>query len=134
VETWGSYRPTEWWRLSAGLNVQHENLRFKVGSSGLGGLAFAANDPDYQASLRSSIDFTKTVAWDADWRYVGLLRNSGIPPYTELNMRLAWKVMPSWEVAISGFNLLHARHQEFPSGATTEEPVRSFLVSTTWRF
>ncbi|MFI4986672.1 MAG: TonB-dependent receptor plug domain-containing protein [Alphaproteobacteria bacterium] len=134
VETWGSYRVTDWWRLAAGLNVQHEQLRFKTGSSGFGGLALAGNDPNYQASLRSSINFTKSVAWQADWRYVGALHTPRVPSYTELNMRLGWNISPSWEVAISGFNLLHARHEEFSLAPISEEPVRSFLVSTKWRF
>jgi iron complex outermembrane receptor protein len=28
VEVWGNYRVTDWWRLSAGFNIQHESLRF----------------------------------------------------------------------------------------------------------
>jgi iron complex outermembrane receptor protein len=134
AEVWGSYRVTDWWRLTAGFNVQHEHLRFEPGSSGIGGLPFAADDPSHQASLRSSINFSDDVTWDADLRYVGKLPNPGVPEYAELSTRLGWKISPSLEVSISGFNLLHARHVEFIEGVQSDEIPRSFFVETRWRF
>jgi iron complex outermembrane receptor protein len=134
AEVWGSYRVTDWWRLTAGFNVQHEHLRFEPGSSGLGGLPFAADDPSHQASLRSSINFSDDVTWDADLRYVGKLPNPGVPEYVEFGTRLGWKISPSLDVSISGFNLLHARHEEFLEPGQSFEIPRSFFVETRWRF
>lgn len=134
VEVWGGYQATQWWRLSAGFNVQHEHLRFKPGSSGIGGLPFAADDPNHQAQLRSSIDFAKGWSWDAFLRYVGALPDPHVPDYAELNMRLAWQVSPRLEISLSGFNLIHAHHPEFIEPGVTDEVPRSFFLDTRWRF
>ena len=136
VEAWANYQPTDWWRLSAGFNIQHEDLRFKPGSSRLGGLAIAGDDPNHQASLRSSMNLSSDITWDADFRYVGALPHPVIPSYVELNSRLAWEVTPSLELSISGLNLLQAHHVEYEeAGATTGNEVeRSFFVETMIRF
>ena len=134
TEVWGSYRVTDWWRLTAGFNVQHEHLRFEPGSSGIGGLPFAADDPSHQASLRSSIDFGDDVTWDADLRYVGKLPNPGVPEYAELNMRLGWKISNALDISLSGFNLIHPRHVEFLEPGQSNQIPRSFFVETRWRF
>jgi iron complex outermembrane receptor protein len=46
VELWGNYGMTAWWRLAAGANWLHKNLQFEPGSSGIGGLALAGDDPN----------------------------------------------------------------------------------------
>ncbi|HUZ74201.1 MAG TPA: TonB-dependent receptor [Stellaceae bacterium] len=134
TEVWGTYRVADWWRLSAGFNVQHEHLRFKPGSSEIGGLSFAADDPNHQASLRSSMDLGKNVTADAFLRYVGALHNPGVPDYAELDLRLGWKVTSSLGISISGFNLIHSRHPEFVEPGLTDEVPRSFFVDTRWTF
>ena len=113
VELWGDYQITNWWRLSAGFNVLHENLRFLPGSLSAVGLAFVADDPSHQATLHSSIDFGHGVTWDAYLRNVGALSHPGVPTYTELDTRIGWDITRTLQVSLSGFNLLHARHMEF---------------------
>ena len=54
-----------------------------------------------------------------------------VPEYVELNSRLAWKVNDQWELAISGFNLLHAQHVEYAPG---DEIPRSVYIETRFRF
>jgi iron complex outermembrane receptor protein len=134
VENWGEYRVTDWWRLSAGLMVQHEHLRFKPGSSGIGGLAFAADDPNHQAQLRSSMDLASAVTWDVFLRYVGKLPSPGVPDYGELNTRLGWQATPSLNLSVSGFNLIHSRHPEFLEPGISDEVPRSFLVDARLKF
>lgn len=133
VEIWGNYRVLDWWKLSAGANFQHEALRFKAGASGLLGVAQAGDDPHHQASLRSSMNLTSGVTLDADFRYVGALPEPAVPAYVELNARLAWKVTDRLTVSLSGFNLLHAHHQEFIF-PESDEIERSFFLDTRWRF
>jgi iron complex outermembrane recepter protein len=134
AEVWGSYRVTDWWRLGPAFNIQHESFHFKSGSSQIGGTAYTADDPSHQASLRSSIDIGPSVTWDAFLRYVGKLPNPAVPDYAELNMRLGWRVTPQLELSLSGFNLIHAHHQEFSEAGTTTEIPRSFLVDARLRF
>ncbi len=134
VEFWGNYQPTSWWRLSAGLNVQHEHLGFEAGSSGLAGVAFAADDPNFQASARSSIRLTDELSWNAYLRHIGEIHDIGVPSYTELNSGISWMVTKSLELSVSGFNLLHAKHAEFIEIGESDEVPRSFFVETRWRF
>ncbi len=136
VEIWGDYQVAEWWRLSSGFNLLHEDLRFKPGSSALGGVASAGDDPRHQASLRSTMNLGGDVSWELDLRNIGRLPNPVIPNYVEINSRLAWEITKSLELSISGFNLLHARHLEYEeAGATVGDEVeRSFFVETKWRF
>ena len=56
-----------------------------------------------------------------------------LPAYGELNTRVAWNLTDKLQLAISGFNLLHARHQEFPASNATAVP-RSVFVGLRWGF
>jgi iron complex outermembrane receptor protein len=134
VEVWAQYRVTDWWRLGPAFNIQHEHLRFKPGASQLGGLSLASDDPNHQASLRSSVDIGPSVTWDTFLRYVGKLHNPALADYAELNMRLGWKVTPTIELSLSGFNLIHAHHQEFVEPGETNEIPRSFMVDARIKF
>jgi iron complex outermembrane receptor protein len=134
VEVWGDYRVTDWWRLSAGFNLQHEDLFFKPGSAMIGGTTFTADDPKHQAQLKSYVDFGGGVTWDTFLRYVGKLPDPSVPEYIELNTRVGWKVTPSWDLSLSGFNLIHAHHPEFVESGITDQVPRSFMVESRWRF
>jgi iron complex outermembrane receptor protein len=133
VEAWGSYGVTDWWRLSLGFDFQHQHIHFGP-NGGLGGLPFVANDPNHQASLRSSVDFGNGVTWDATLRYVGALHHPALPDYAELNMRVGWQITPTVEVSVAGSNLLHDRHAEFLEDGESDEIPRSFFIDTRWRF
>jgi iron complex outermembrane receptor protein len=139
LEGWGSYSLTTWWRLSAGFNVQREDLRFLPASSGLAALDQAAlqetgNDPDHQIMARSDINFTKDIAWDADLRYVSALPNPAVPSYLELNSSLTWNATSRLEFALTGDNLLQRRHIEFAASASAFEIARSVFLDARWRF
>lgn len=65
-------------------------------------------------------------------RHIGRLANQGVPAYTELDMRIAWRARQSLELALNGHNLLHAAHGEFgPAGRELIE--RSVYVLLTWQ-
>lgn len=132
VEIWGDLQATSWWRLSATLDLLHEHLGFVQGASQLLGVAQAGDDPKQQASLRSSMDLGHGVTLDGDLRYVGALPDPAVPAYAELDTRLGWAVTRRVRLSLSGFNLLHDRHQEYPAPAL---PVsRSFDLGVQWRF
>ena len=132
LEAWASWQATDWWRLSAGFNQQQENMRFAPGAAQVLGTAQVGDDPHHQASLRTTMIFD-AVSFDADLRDVGMLANPKVPEYVELNSRLGWKVSPMLDISISGYNLLHARHLEYVTGAQDWIP-RSFFIDTKWRF
>lgn len=133
VEIWGDYRVTPWWRLSASVNHLIENLKFTSKSSGALGVAQAGDDPKYQASLKSSMNLGPTVTLDGNLRYVGALPDPRVPAYLELDARLGWDLTERVRLSVSGFNLLHERHQEFPAPQANAVSRRAF-VGLQWRF
>ena len=73
VEAWGSYSVADWWRLNAGVNWQQKDLEIDPGSADVFGVAFAGNDPEWQLSLRSLMDFGERTQFDLTMRYVSEL-------------------------------------------------------------
>ncbi len=134
VEVWGSYQVTDWWRLSAGFNLLHEDLTFQAGALRAVGLAFVANDPNQQATLHSAMNLSEDVTWDAYVREVAPLPHPGVPGYAEFDTRIGWNVTKALNLSLAGFNLLHARHQEFLEGGVTTQIPRSILAQARIRF
>ena len=140
VEVWGSYQVSDWWRLDAGANWLHKNLRFEPASAQIAGVSIAGDDPSYQASLRSTMYFARHGLFYLDLRQIGSLPDPASPAYTELNARIAWDFSRSVEVSLQGSNLIHPRHLEFGTttaplqlGATGVESGRSFFVAARWK-
>ena len=134
LEAWGEIKLAPWWRLSPGINLISEHLTFAKGDPGaLIGILQVADDPQTQASLKSSMDIGHNLALDADLRYASDLPNPKLPAYTELNLRLGWNVNEHLILSLSGFNLLHARHQELPGSEANAVP-RSVFAEMRVRF
>ena len=121
LEAWGNYQMSEWWRMSAGGNWLHENLHFDPGSSDIGGIAIAGDDPSYQIALRSTMTFASSGLLYLDLRHIGALPSPASPSYTELNAHLSWAASHAITVALTGSNLLHPHHLEF---GTTAAPLQ----------
>ena len=133
LEAWGDYRVTDWWRLSAGLDLMAAKFRFKPMASGLLGTSQVGDDPGQSAQIKSSMTLPHRVTVDAMLRYVSALPNPVVPAYTELNLRLGWAITDHLRLAVSGQNLLHPQHQEFPAPGANAAP-RSVFVSLSWGF
>ena len=133
-EAWADYQALPWWHLSASFDELSEHFKFKPGATAPGiGTAQLGDDPSQSASLRSSMNLTDAVGFDADLRYVGSLPDPHVPAFVELNSSLWWNVSDTTRLSLSGFNLLHAHHQEFPVSEANAVP-RSFSVGLQWRF
>jgi iron complex outermembrane receptor protein len=133
AEAWANYQASDWWVLTLAFTQLYESLHFEAGSSRLLGVAQAGDDPSHQAQLRSSMNLSPDLTFDAALRYVGTLPNPEVHAYEELNARLGWRISKHWDAALSGRNLLHEHHQEFtvpPSDAIS----RSFMLDARLRF
>jgi iron complex outermembrane receptor protein len=133
LEAWGEYRVAPWWRLSAGLNLLSEHLKFLPGDAAILGVSQAGDDPKTQASLKSSMNLGRAVTLDADLRYVGALPDPRVPSYVELGGRIAWNVSSRVQLSLTGANLLHDHHQEF-RGPQANEAVRNVAAEARLRF
>jgi iron complex outermembrane receptor protein len=131
LEAWASARPLSWWTLSAGATLQKEQFHFKPGATApFIGTTQNGTDPDHWLTLQSSMNLGRSVAFDLNFRAVGRLADSDVPAYAELGGRLAWNASDHLQLSLSGANLLHARHVEYPGGDAIE---RKILVGLEWR-
>jgi iron complex outermembrane recepter protein len=131
-EAWAHWQVLPWWRLSPGLRTVHEDLRFDPNASTLLGVSQAGDDPAAQILLTSSMDLGTRLTLDATLRHVSALPDPALSAYTEMNARLGWRVHRALELALSGLNLLHRRHLEFPA-PYGEEISRSVMLQILWR-
>ena len=127
----GEVQVQPWWRVSGGLSTLREDLKFSAGATGIAGVRQNGKDPKVQASLRSSMDLGRRFTLDGDVRYVGALSDGALPAYVELNGRFGWMINDRLQFAVSGRNLLHERHVEYPGATPVQRTVSADLQ---WRF
>jgi iron complex outermembrane receptor protein len=133
ADIWADYQVTPWWRLSASFDELIEHFAVKPGNIALLGVAELGDDPQQRASLRSSMNLGPAVTLDGELRYVSALPDPHVPAFVEFNTSIGWNVSDAVRLSLSGFNLLHARHLEFPASEANAVP-RSFAVGLQWRF
>jgi iron complex outermembrane receptor protein len=134
LEGWGSLTLTDWWRLNAGFATLHKELRLKAGSADVFGVGFAGNDPDYSLSLRSLVDLSARARFDLSARYVDELPAPYVPSYTNIDIRLSYRLTDHLELALLGYNLIDDGRLEFINPSLPpRQNARSFFFSARWR-
>lgn len=131
VTAWGTLQVTDWWRLAPSFSLLRKNLRFDAGASGLLGLAQAGDDPASQAAITSSMNIGARMTFDVSLRHVAALPDPELASYNDLNARLGWQLSKALEISLSGTNLAHAFHLEYPAPAG-EEIARTYMISARW--
>ncbi|MDQ5848320.1 MAG: TonB-dependent receptor, partial [Pseudomonadota bacterium] len=118
VEAWGSWRPADWWRLSAGVVRLNQDLVARPGSVAPAG---EGNDPRGWYKLRAAFDLGSS--WDLDLmlRHYEELPNPAVPSYTALDARLGWYLSRGIELSLLLQNLTDRRHAEFGPAANRVE-------------
>jgi iron complex outermembrane receptor protein len=127
------------WKLSPGFSVIQMNLASDASGTVLQTVSLIDNTPEHQFQVRSSLDLTRRLEWDASVGYAGALRDAGsgpTPGYARVDTRLGWKVGEFMEISIVGQNLLTPRHVEFPDlyPVFHTQLERSVFGKVTWRF
>ena len=140
AETYGVELASEWratgsWRLVGTYSLLKERLddvtaTYSVFTRG--------RDPIHQASLRSSMDLTQDLQFDAWLRYVDRLPAFHVSSYFDLDLRLAWRPgHKNLEIALVGQNLIEPRRMEFGGETylitqTTEVARGGYLQVSYW--
>jgi len=133
VETWGSYRVFDWWRMSAGYNYLKEKLGFDTDSRD-SNTAALGNDPAHQFSVRSAINLPHNLDWDVGLRVIGALASPDVRNYVTLDTRLGWTFMKGVELSLIGYNLLDHDHPEFGAATSRSEVARAFYAKIVWSY
>ncbi len=124
-------------RLYGAYTFLRLNFDVDSDSSDTGKEASERNDAKGQAFLRLSLDVVENVSVDLMGRYVGPLSNRDVDAYSESDVRVAWRALPSLELSVVGQNLLHDEHFESNNtglGEQATEIQRGVYFMLAWQF
>jgi iron complex outermembrane receptor protein len=113
IELSATLQPVDRIRVSAGYTHLRTEVTRDPGSRDVGGGVSEGNDPRHLFNLRAAVNLWENVEADAWVRGVSALPNPAVPAYTELNARIGWQFTPTFELALTGQDLLHDSHPEF---------------------
>jgi iron complex outermembrane receptor protein len=114
VELFGKWDVQENWELSAGFTYFKLDLD-QVSTSTFVFENAEGNDPEFQWNIRSHLGLPHSFEFDTDLYFVDTLDNINVASYIRLDLRLGWQPTKSYEISISGQNLLQQEHDEFGS-------------------
>ncbi len=130
--------PSERWNMSASYAYHHLSLD-PTGQDLNRGVYYDGATPRHQFALSSYLTLPGGFEFDAHFRRHTALRRlpedpsgGGIPGYSELDLRLAWRASDRVELAVVGQNLLQSSHLEFGAPAARGEIQRSVYAKLTW--
>jgi len=135
-----TFLPQKFWRLVA--SYSYINIRIDRGGLDLNGGRFIAGaTPRHQFGLRSLLDIAPNWQLDLQLRHQTPIRSepgsgtsAAIDAYTEMDLRGAWQLSSTIEIALVGQNLLHDHHAEFGTPQARGEMERSVYGKITWGF
>jgi iron complex outermembrane receptor protein len=135
-----TYSPVPASRLTASYSNLDVNVR--AGGQDLNRGAFLdGSTPRHQFGLRSATDLPARFQVDALFRHLSAVRRlpqvatgEGIPAYSELDLRLAWRGLSKVEISLTGQSLLHNHHPEFGAAAARGEIERGVYAKIAWGF
>jgi iron complex outermembrane receptor protein len=133
LEAWGDWRVLPWWKLSAGVNLMHEDLHVAPGSNAQD--YSSGDNPGYQFILHSFMDLPHNVQFDFGFQVVDRLPDPIVEGYVQAEARIAWQVTPAIELSLAGNNLLAAYHVETAvAGTAPLEVQRSIYLGLRWKY
>lgn len=128
-----SFRIRDWWRIHGAYSY------LKIDGNDQINLPVNAGEdsPEHQLSLRSSMNINSSAEFDFWMRYVDELQIQNVDSYVTLDARANWEISDTWQVSLTGRNLLDSSHlefrEEFGLNQTVEIP-REFLAEIRWQF
>jgi iron complex outermembrane receptor protein len=133
------WAPTRDWHLTA--NYSWLELSLTPSGADLNRGEWAeGSTPRNMAGLRSSWTLGDAFEIDAQYRYQSrihtipvVVTGEGIDAYSELDLRLGWRVNEHWELSLLGQNLLHDDHMEFGDVASAGRLERAAYLKINWR-
>ena len=129
---------TDRWTLSPGYTFLEMHLHTKPSSQDDSSVAeFEGSSPQHQAQLRSHVELSHGLSWDASAYFVSALPVQGVASYTRIDTQLKWKFAERADFSVVGQNLLRDHHLESLDALTLVNSSlikRSAYAKLTWRF
>lgn len=128
------WKVLSWWRLRPAFTYLQARESVDPGKESEGE---SATMPNHQASIRSLMNLTDQLEFDATYRFVDRLSALAVGNYHNLDLRVGWHPVKDLECSLVGQNLLEQRHQEFMPTfipTATSQIQRGVYGKLTWRF
>jgi iron complex outermembrane receptor protein len=126
------------WTLSPGYSYLQMHLHTDPTSLDTTSVVDAeGSNPGHQAQLRSHVELSRGLAWDANAYFVGRLPAQAVASYTRLDSPLTWRLSESVSLSVVGQNLLRDHHVEFNDAfqsVNSSQVKRSAYAKLTWQF
>ena len=133
-----NFKVTDRWTLSPGYAFLEMHLHTKPSSLDATSVAeFQGSSPQHQAQLRSHVDLSHGLSWDAGAYFVSELPVQGVAAYSRIDTQLRWKLAERADISLVGQNLLQDHHLESMDQLTLVNSSmikRSAYAKFTWRF
>jgi len=137
VELATRWQATSTWRLDLAYTYLKMDLDVEASSVAVTTPATTErSNPHYYFTIRSALDITRNLQFDAILRAVDDLPQLNVPAYTALDLGLAWFPVPDLELVLAAQNLLDSHHPEqavVANGIGTEVQ-RGYYLQARWRF
>jgi iron complex outermembrane receptor protein len=127
---------TDRWTLSPGYALLRTYLHLEPSSQDMISLGEYV-DPQHQGQLRSRMELSHGLAWEAAAYFVSRPPFQQVASYTRVDTQLTWRVAERVELNLVGQNLLHDHHVESVDALTLVNSSlvkRSAYAKMTWRF
>lgn len=134
VESAATVQLTNKWQLHAAHAYHWKSITFDPASTDRTGGTAEANDPRHIFKVRSYLIASTRVEVDAFFRHYGSRPQPAVEAYSELDLRVGYRLRPGLDLSLIGANLLHERHIEFRAGTAPETYERAATLRVTWRF
>lgn len=139
AEVFANWSLTRRWRISPGYSFLQMHVAGDPPTQDPDPGAIARESPKHQFQIRSFLNLTRRLEWEAAVFQVGGLKDGGGGPtssYTRLDSRLGWRVGESLELSVGGQNLLSPAHAEYHDTFSILHSLvpRSVFGKVTWRF
>lgn len=126
------------WTLNPSYSFLEMHLHTKSASQDTASVAeYEGSSPQHQAKLRSHLDLSHGISWDASAYFVSELPIQGVAAYTRIDTQLNWKFAERGDFSLVGQNLLQDHHIESMDQLTLVNSSlikRSAYAKFTWRF
>jgi iron complex outermembrane receptor protein len=138
AEVAANLKITNRWTLNSSYSFLEMHLHTKPASQDATSVAdYQGSNPQHQAQLRSHVELSHGLSWDANTYFVSALPFQHVASYTRIDSQLSWKFAERGEFSVVGQNLLRDHHLESLDAVTlvnSSLAKRSAYAKFTWRF
>jgi iron complex outermembrane receptor protein len=140
IEVAANWKITPRWTLTPSysllrMHLQSDEFQDPIDEASIADIQ--GTNPVNQAQLRSHLELSHGLSWDAAAYFVDRLPAPRIASHTRVDTQLTWRIAESTNLSFVGQNLLRDRHEEFNDplqSVNSSQIKRSAYAKFTWRF